>query len=99
MTITTLPCAYRGAVHVDVTLDRHVIVGRGSVIVPRGRIGIRVAAGSLSLVRTDCCDFTMCARTPALENGSEGPTLLPLGIALQEEAARAGSGGATESFR
>lgn len=99
MTNPTLPPAYTGAVHADVTLGKHVIVGCGSVIVPRGRIGIRAAAGSLSLVRTDCCEFTMCARTPALEIGSEGPTLLPLGIALQDEAARAGSGGATESVR
>ncbi|MBL8488005.1 MAG: acyltransferase [Rhodocyclaceae bacterium] len=99
MTNPTLPPAYTGAVHADVTLGKHVIVGCGSVILPGVRIGIGAAVGSLSLVRTDCHEFTMYAGTPAREIGPRDRNLLALEAALREEEARAGNGDADRSAR
>lgn len=64
MTNPTVPTAYTGVVHADVMLDRHVIVGCGSVILPGVRLHEGVAIGALSLVAESCEAFGIYAGNP-----------------------------------
>jgi acetyltransferase-like isoleucine patch superfamily enzyme len=64
MTNPTVPTAYTGVVHADVLLDRHVIVGCGSVILPGVRLHEGVAIGALSLVAESCEAFGIYAGNP-----------------------------------
>lgn len=65
MTNPTVPAAYTGVRHADVTLGRHVIVGAGSVVLPGVTLEEGVAVGALSLVQADCAAFGIYAGTPA----------------------------------
>lgn len=64
MTNPTVPTAYTGVVHADVMLNRHVIVGCGSVILPGVRLHEGVAIGALSLVAESCEAFGIYAGNP-----------------------------------
>jgi acetyltransferase-like isoleucine patch superfamily enzyme len=50
MTNPTVPKCYRGGPAGPVTLERHVIIGAGTVILPNVRIGIGSSVGAHSLV-------------------------------------------------
>ena len=50
MTNPTVPRKYLGGVKGNVTLERHVIIGSGSVILPKILIGEGSSVGALSLV-------------------------------------------------
>ena len=65
MTNPTLPSQYTGVTHADVLLDKHVIVGCGSVILPGITLEEGVAVGALSLVTKDCKAFGIYAGNPA----------------------------------
>jgi galactoside O-acetyltransferase len=65
MTNPTVPGQYTGAIHADVFLGRHVIVGCGSVVLPGTRLEEGVAVGALSMVRVDCAAFGIYAGAPA----------------------------------
>jgi galactoside O-acetyltransferase len=64
MTNPTVPEAFTGVQHADVILNRHVIVGSGSVILPGVRLHEGVAIGALSLVRSSCEAFGIYAGNP-----------------------------------
>ena len=65
MTNPTLPSQYTGVTHADVLLDKHVIVGCGSVILPGITLEEGVAVGALSLVTKDCKAFGIYTGNPA----------------------------------
>lgn len=65
MTNPTVPSEYTGVTHADVFLDKHVIVGSGSVILPGVTLEEGVAVGALSLVNKNCKAFGIYAGNPA----------------------------------
>jgi galactoside O-acetyltransferase len=48
-----------------VTLEKHVLVGAGSIIMPNTTIGIGAAIGALSFVRGTIEPWTICSGNPA----------------------------------
>ncbi|MBB1603856.1 acyltransferase [Variovorax sp. UMC13] len=65
MTNPTVPDEYTNVTHADVFLDRHVIVGSGSVILPGVTLEEGVAIGALSLINKHCKAFGIYAGNPA----------------------------------
>ena len=65
MTNPTVAGEYTGALHADVFLGKHVIVGSGSVILPGLTLEEGVAVGALSLIRQDCKAYGIYAGNPA----------------------------------
>ena len=64
MTNPTIPSQYTGVTHADVFLEKHVIIGSGSVILPGITLQEGVAIGALSLVTKDCEAFFIYAGNP-----------------------------------
>ena len=65
MTNPTVPSEFTGVTRADVLLDKHVIVGSGSVILPGVTLEEGVAIGALSLVHKNCQAFGVYAGNPA----------------------------------
>jgi len=65
MTNPTVNSKYTNVLNGDVIIGKHVIVGSGSIILPKVKIGDGVAIGALSLVKKDCMSFSMYAGVPA----------------------------------
>lgn len=65
MTNPTVPDEFKNVHHAPVHLDRHVIVGSGSVILPGITLEEGVAVGALSLVTKNCTAFGIYAGNPA----------------------------------
>jgi len=65
MTNPMVPEQYKAVQHAPVTLEKHVIVGCGSVILPGVTMLEGAAAGALSLVNRDCESFSIYAGQPA----------------------------------
>lgn len=65
MTNPTLPEQFTGVTHSDVYLEKHVIVGCGSVILPGITLEQGSAIGALSLVAKNCKAFGIYAGSPA----------------------------------
>lgn len=61
----TIPDVYRNIKQAPVYLQRHVIVGAGSVILPGVVLAEACAVGALSLVNTDLEPWTIYAGIPA----------------------------------
>lgn len=99
MTNPTVPAAYTGAVHADVTIGRHVIVGCGSVLLPGVRLGIGAGVGALSLVRDDCEEFTLYGGAPARVIGRRDRRLLELEAVLLREETSVGEDGGDSRTR
>jgi galactoside O-acetyltransferase len=65
MTNPMVPSDYTGVIHADVFLQKHVIVGSGSVILPGVTLEEGVAVGALSLVTKNCTAFGIYSGNPA----------------------------------
>lgn len=65
MTNPTVPSEYTGVTDADVYLEKHVIVGSGSVILPGITLEEGVAIGALSLVTKSCKAFGIYSGNPA----------------------------------
>ncbi|QOY93622.1 acyltransferase [Massilia sp. UMI-21] len=65
LTNPTVPSQYTGVRSEDVTLEKHVIVGCGSVILPGVTISEGAAIGALSLVQKNCEPFSIYSGVPA----------------------------------
>lgn len=78
MTNPTVPSDFTGVIHASVTLEKHVIVGAGSVILPGVTLHEGVAVGALSLVKADCKEFGVYAGAPARRIGSRKKDLLEM---------------------
>lgn len=78
MTNPMVPSEYTGVIHADVFLDRHVIIGTGSVILPGVTLSEGVAVGALSLINKNCDPFSIYAGNPARLIKVRKPDLLEL---------------------
>jgi acetyltransferase-like isoleucine patch superfamily enzyme len=65
LTNPTVPKEYSGVTHADVVLEKHVIVGSGSIVLPGVTIGEGCAIAALSLVKKDCAPFGIYSGVPA----------------------------------
>lgn len=65
MTNPMVPTEYTGVTSASVILEKHVIIGCGSVVLPGVRLAAGVAVGALSLVTCDCEAFGIYAGQPA----------------------------------
>lgn len=65
MTNPMVPDQYKAVQHAPVTLEKHVIVGCGTVILPGVTMHEGAAAGALSLINRDCQQFSIYAGQPA----------------------------------
>ena len=83
MTNPTVPIALRNVRHAPVTLEKHVIVGSGSILLPGILLGEAAAIGALSLVNKNCEAFTVYAGTPARRIGLRERHLLELAAQLE----------------
>lgn len=66
MTNPTIPDRYKNVRHGDVVLERHVIVGAGSVVLPEVVLEEGVAIGALSLVSKSCNAFGVYCGIPVV---------------------------------
>lgn len=78
LTNPTIPEAYRKAIHGRVLLERHAIVGAGSVILPGVTLGLGVSVGALTLVARDLEPFGVYLGVPARKIGTRKQDLLEL---------------------
>lgn len=67
LTNPTIPAKYKKTKIASVTIDRHVIVGAGSVIGPGVTLGEGSAVGALSLVVSNVKDWTIVGGVPTRE--------------------------------
>lgn len=85
MTNPTVPSRFTGVSHADVTLEKHVIIGASSIILPGVTLHEGAAIGALSLVNRDCEAFGIYAGTPAKRIGDRKTDLKALEIKLRQE--------------
>jgi dTDP-4-amino-4,6-dideoxy-D-glucose acyltransferase len=78
MTNPMVPEHYKAVQHAPVTLEKHVIVGCGSVILPGVTMFEGAAVGALSLINRDCKSFSIYAGQPARLIKARLPNLLIL---------------------
>ena len=83
LTNPTVPEAYRKATHGRVLLERHAIVGAGSVILPGVTLGLGVSVGALTLVARDLEPFGIYLGVPARRIGTRSQDLLQLEARLR----------------
>jgi len=76
MTNPMVPSEYTRVKHAAVTLEKHVIIGSGSIILPGVRLCEGVAVGALSLINNDCSAFGVYAGIPARLIGHRKKDLL-----------------------
>jgi len=69
MTNPTIPEEFKNTDSRPVVIERHAILGCGSVILPGVTIGEGSAVGALSLVKEDCETFGIYAGIPACKKG------------------------------
>lgn len=65
MTNPMVPEEYTGVTHAPVVLERHALVGSGTVILPGVTLHEGAAVGALSLVKHSCDAFTVYHGVPA----------------------------------
>lgn len=65
LTGPTIPDAFKNVYHAPLIIEKHVVVGAGSVVLPGVKLGIGSAIGSLSLVNKDCEEFYIYVGVPA----------------------------------
>lgn len=92
LTNPTVPARYTAITEGEVTLGRHVIVGSGSVILPRVSIGEGSAVGALSLVSTNLDVWGIFFGSPAKRLKSRSRQLLELEAELRSELASGAAG-------
>jgi dTDP-4-amino-4,6-dideoxy-D-glucose acyltransferase len=64
LTGPTIPARYLHQQRAPVTLEKHVIVGAGSIVLPGVRIETGAAIGALSLVNSDCKPWKIYVGAP-----------------------------------
>ncbi len=85
MTNPTVPERYLGIVSEKVTLNRHVIIGSGTIILPGVSIGEGSAVGSMSLVNESLPDWGIYAGIPCKWKKERSKKLLELEKKLLED--------------
>jgi len=78
MTNPTVPAKFKNVSEGQVILERHVIIGAGTVILPGVTLHEGSGVGALSLVKTDCAAFSMYIGSPLRKVGTRSKTILDL---------------------
>lgn len=78
MTNPTIPSQFTNVASSDVFLDKHVIIGSGSIILPGITLEEGVAVGALSLITKNCEAFGIYAGNPAKKIKNRKHDLLKL---------------------
>lgn len=78
MSNPTVPDQFTNVTHAPVYIERHVIVGAGTVILPGVTIDEGAGVGALSLVTKNCEPFSMNAGIPARRIGDRSMDLLEI---------------------
>ena len=91
LTNPTVPEKYTGVTRGLVTLKRHVIIGSGTVILPRVTIGEGASVGALSLVTRDLEAWGVFTGSPARKLKDRSRHLLELESDFLRELANPGS--------
>lgn len=86
LTNPTVPSKFTGIIKGEVTLGRHVIVGSGSVILPRVTIGEGSSVGALSLVTKNLDAWGVYAGNPARKIKERSRKILELENQMLKEA-------------
>jgi acetyltransferase-like isoleucine patch superfamily enzyme len=86
LTNPTVPDEFRGVTHGPVTIERHVIVGAGSIILPGVTLHEGAAVGALSLVRRNCEAFGVYLGVPAKRISQRKRDLLEVEKRFRETA-------------
>ena len=76
MANATIPDKYKNVTHASVILERHVLVGSGTIILPGVTLGIGSAVGALSLVKNDTKPFWIYGGVPARQIKKRSDSLL-----------------------
>lgn len=87
LTNPTVPKKYTGVTSGPVTLQRHVIIGTGSVILPGIRANEGAAVGALSLITKDLEAWSIYGGTPARKLRDRSKDLLEIEKQLFAEMA------------
>jgi galactoside O-acetyltransferase len=64
MTNPTIPDEFKRVTHGDVIINKHAIIGSGTIILPNVIIGEGASIGGLSLVSKNCDEYTIYAGNP-----------------------------------
>lgn len=67
MTNPMIPMEYRNVIQETVTLEKHVIIGAGSIVLPGVRIAEGSAFGAMSLINKSTKEWTVYIGTPIKE--------------------------------
>jgi acetyltransferase-like isoleucine patch superfamily enzyme len=86
LTGPTIPAKYTGVVSGMVTVGRHVVVGSGSVILPRVDVGEGSAVGALSLVARSLDPWGIYVGCPARKVRDRSRRLLDLEAELMRDS-------------
>lgn len=78
MTNPMVPEEFKNVSHAPVIIDKHVIIGSGSIVLPGCRIHIGSAVGALSLVTKDIPEFEIHTGVPARKMKKRNKNLLDL---------------------
>lgn len=91
LTNPTVPERFTGITHGAVSLKRHVIIGSGTVILPKVTIGEGSSVGALSLVTKSLDPWGVFFGCPAKRLKDRSRRLLELESELMEEIAQQGA--------
>lgn len=69
---------FKNILNGPITLDKHAIIGSGSIVLPNVEIGTGGSVGALSLVKKNVEPFTIVAGVPAKKKGERNKRLLEL---------------------
>lgn len=64
MTNPMIPAQYRGVVEKKVVIEKYVIIGSGSLVLPGVRLGEGAALGAMSMAKDDLVEWKMYAGIP-----------------------------------
>lgn len=92
LTNPTVPSTYTGVTEGEVVVERHVIVGSGTVILPKITIGEGAAVGALSLVTQSLDGWAIYSGSPAKRLKSRSTRVLELERQLRAESAQRNPG-------
>lgn len=85
MTNPTVPDIYKNVINAEITLEKHAIIGCGSVILPGVTIGEGTSIGAMSLVNKDCEASHIYFGIPAKKIKKKSTKLFELEIKFRNE--------------
>jgi len=85
MTNPTIPPCYTNVSHQSVCVGKHVVIGCGCVVLPGVQIKEGTAVGALSLVKTDCKEWSVYAGNPVRKIKERKKDLLKLEVKFKEQ--------------